>query len=346
MDLHENMKRLRYGYSFMRKKLIHLNLQLLYTCNFKCKICDFWHEPYNKYPQLSLDNIRTIAEKLKPISPLVISIGGGEPLIHKDIVEITKVLAKDNFPVMICNGWYVTPEIAKDLFSAGMYEISISVDFADAEKHDGQRGKQGAFDRALYALKTLHENRTEPHQRVHMISVIMDDNIDDIEKLILMSKDMGITFLNTFYSNCRGSKENRASFTNIRNKLLVLKNKYPEYVTLPGYIERLAEIDGEKKGIFPCYAGKNLFNIDSQGNVTRCIDRLEEQAGNILTDDISVLKKKLLEFHKNNDCGECWTSCRGSIETLMYGNGRLDNYKSYYHITKSVPIKKSSKVTA
>ena len=334
----DHYKKLQYVVAFHRKKLIHLNLQLLYNCNFQCKICDFWEEPFKSYPQLSIDQVRIIAQKLKMLGPLVISVGGGEPLLHKDLIGITEILSKNNFPVMICNGWFITPEVARNLFKAGMYEVSISVDYADSEKHDAQRGKKGAHERALNALKILHENRVYPDQRVHMISVIMDDNLDQVEPLIKIAKDMGITYLITFYSNARGVKENKTYHTDISKYLLSLKKQYKEFVALPGYVSQFTEAHTNPEGILPCYAGKNLFNIDSQGNVTRCIDRLDDVAGNILTDDMKIIRQNLYDQFKSSNCGECWTSCRGSIETLMYGKQKLENYIAYYKMTQDVPL--------
>ncbi len=332
-----NTKKLAYAYSFLRKQLIHLNLQLLYSCNFKCKICDFWKEPYARHPHLSVDQAKIISEKLKPLGPLVVSIGGGEPLLHKNLIEIIQIMAKDNFPVMICNGWYITPENAKELFRAGLHEVSISVDYASAEKHDEQRGKKGAFDHAISALETLQKNRAHADQRVHMISVIMDDNIDEVESLIKIAKSIGVTYLITFYSHGRGKKENRSLYTDISKRLLSLQKQYKEFVSIPEYIQRFAEVDNNA-GITPCYAGKNLFNIDSQGNVTRCIDMLEDVAGNILTDDLNVIKQNLHNQFKTNACGECWTSCRGSIETLRYGKQSISNLIVYYNMVKAVPL--------
>ncbi|MDR2208959.1 MAG: radical SAM protein [Azoarcus sp.] len=322
--------------------MIHLNLQLLNQCNFKCDICDFWKPPFSKMPQMSLEQIRLVAEKLRPLGPQFISIGGGEPLLHKELLEIIRVLGKDNFPIMICNGWYMTPEKARMLFEAGLYEVSISVDYASADKHDAQRNMPGAFDRALKALVMLKENRVHRYQRVHMISVVMEDNIDDIEPLVKMSKDMGITHLLTFYSNSRGRKEIRIASAEIARRLLDIQRRYPEFVSLPGYLARFAEADEAGHGIGPCYAGKNLFNIDCQGNVARCIDKLDDPAGNIFTDSIDQIVKVLNAQFRSQDCRQCWTSCRGSIEALLYGKQKIANLSAYYRMIKPVPLTKSA----
>ena len=318
---------------------MHLNLQLLYQCNFRCGICDFWKEEYRDHPRLTMPQIETISDKLKPLGPIVISVGGGEPLLHEDIIGVTRTLAKNNFPVMICNGWFMTPEIARGLFRAGMHEVSISLDYADPAKHDAQRGVKGAFDRAVSALETLAKNRVHSYQRVHMISVVMDDNIDEIEKLIGIAKSIGVTYLITFYSKRRGEKESRASRTDITRRLLELKKKYPEFVAISEFINRFADaqIDG---GVAPCYAGKNLFNIDCVGNVTRCIDRLDAVAGNIFTDDIGTIKKNLLSLRETDTCSACWTSCRGNIETMLYGRNKVRTFFEYGKIIEKIPLVK------
>lgn len=325
---YEGMKRLRYMYSFLRKRMVHLNLQILYTCNFRCKICDFWKAPYKDMPPISLEQVRLIAGKLKALGPLIISVGGGEPLLHPDLVEITRCLSRNNFPVMICNGWHVTAENARALFKAGMHEVSISVDYADPGKHDRQRGMEGAFQRALQALKILNENRVKSWQRVHMISVVMEDNLEDIASLAHLAKKIGVTYLVTRYSSGRGKKSARALPKDVGEYLVKLRKKHRYFISLPGYLERFGETT------YPCYAGKNLFNIDCQGDVTRCIDSLEEPVGNMISHDIFSLEEKLLEKHRVSKCDKCWTSCRGSIETLMYGKRRLYNLIQCYQITK------------
>ncbi|HAK59706.1 MAG TPA: hypothetical protein DCO77_04895, partial [Nitrospiraceae bacterium] len=268
--------------------------------------------------------------------------GGGEPLLHPELPEIVRALSKNHFPVMICNGWYVTPERARELFRAGLYEISISLDYADPAKHDQQRGTPGAFERAAQALEILHNNRAYPHQRVHMISVVMEDNLDEIEPLIGLAQKIGVTYLVTLYSHARGAKASRAPRKDVSAHLLGLRKKYPNFIGLRGYLSRFTDATSNGAKVVPCYAGKNLFNIDCQGNVTRCIDRLDDVAGNILTDDLASIERSLEDQYEANDCGECWTSCRGNIETLLYGPKRFTNLFDSHLVTKSVPLVRSS----
>ncbi|MBU1056465.1 MAG: radical SAM protein [Proteobacteria bacterium] len=333
----EHSKKIKYALSFIRKRIIHVNLQILYQCNFKCNICDFWKTPHTQKPLLSLSQVKIITEKLKDIGPQVISIGGGEPLLHPEVIEIARVLSKDNFGVMITNGWYVTKDIAQDLFKAGLYEISVSVDYADPKKHDKMRGKEGAFDRAVEALYILNKNRTHPYQRIHMITTVGDDNIEDIEPLIHLCKDIGVTYLISYYSNNRGNFKPVENEKTISDHLVSLHNKYRHFVALRDYLTGISKGNGNNDKPL-CFTGKNLINIDSQGSISLCIDRLDESAGNIFTDNMSTILHNLTKMHKTNTCNNCWTSCRGSIETILYGKQRLANLFDYYQMTREVKL--------
>lgn len=334
----EALKKGRYGLAFARRSLVHTNLQILYDCNFRCKICDFWHDRGDgQRPRMTAEQARIISDKLASIAPQIVSIGGGEPLLHPELMDIVSALSRHHIPVMICNGWYVNATNARELFERGMYEISVSCDYADPERHDRQRGMPGAHKRALAALKCLVDNRVHPEQRVHMISVVMDDNLDDIEQLVKMASDLGVTYLLTLYSHRRGALSPRDVPTHTTERLLELKARYPEFVVLRGYVARFSEAL-ENAGIGPCYAGKNLCNVDSQGQVSLCIDRVDEPVANLLTDDAKTVRRALLAAFERNDCRACWTSCRGTIETLMYGRDRLGNLRDYYAMAKPASL--------
>lgn len=294
---------------------------------------------------MSATDAHLISDKLNEIGPQIVSIGGGEPLLHPELMPIISSISRHHIPVMICNGWYINSDNARELFERGMYEVSVSCDYADPVKHDKQRGVEGAFHRAISALECLAKNRVHPEQRVHMISVVMEDNLDDIETLIKIAKDLGITYLLTLYSDKRGTLAARPSTAETSRRLLALKKRYAEFVVLRGYIDRFSEAL-ENEGIGPCYAGKNLCNVDCRGNVSLCIDRVQEPVANLLTDEAGAVRDALLLAHSRNECKSCWTSCRGTIETLMYGRDRLGNLLDYYQLAKPSALVKNPRRAA
>lgn len=328
-ELHYQHRSLRLGLAFFRRRLIHCNLQVTYRCNFRCQICDFWKRPYDPSDELTVDQVRRIGEKLNRLGTMVISLGGGEPLIREDLYQVIAALNKTNhFPILITNGWFVNETVAKDILRAGLQEISVSVDYADPAKHDAQRGCAGSWKRAINALELLNRYRPDRRNRVHMISVLMDDNLDDIEPLILLSRDLGVTYFVNLYSSGRGTKPSRAPDGKVTEKLRELKAKYPEFVSLTSYVERFDRAIAEG-GIGNCQAGYLAFNIGSRGEVSRCIDTIDEPVGNILTDDILDLRDRLRKAQGKGGCAQCWTSCRGFAECL-YMPPRIRQFREFY----------------
>ena len=103
-------RKLRYAWSLVAGRMLHVNLQILYNCNCRCRICDFWRGAYRDRPQMSVDQAAIVADKLNEIGPQIVSIGGGEPLLHPDLEALARTLARHHFPVLITNGTLVTPD--------------------------------------------------------------------------------------------------------------------------------------------------------------------------------------------------------------------------------------------
>ncbi|HUU69169.1 MAG TPA: radical SAM protein [Planctomycetota bacterium] len=332
-ELHYGYRGWRLVYGFLAKRLIHCNLQVTHRCNFRCQICDFWKDEHDPAQELSLHDIRVIARKLNRLGTLIVSLAGGEPLIRPDLYDIIRIMESENhFPVLITNGWFVNETVAKDILRAGLQEISVSVDYADAKKHDAQRGREGAWERAINALHLLHRSRPHRRSRVHMISVLMDDNLDDIEPLIRLSREIGVTYMVSLYSWNRGQKRHRLPGEKVTRHLLDLKRRYPEFVTLTSYIERLDEAI-EHGGIGNCQTGRLLLNIDSHGDVSRCIDTSEQPAANILSEDVREVCRKLGRVQREQDCAQCWTSCRGFAESMQQPP-RLRQFREFFESVK------------
>jgi len=329
-ELHYQYRCLRLGWGFLTGRFINCNLQITYRCNFKCQICDFWKEWHDPADELSLEDIQTIGRKLHELGTIIISLAGGEPLVREDIYDIITALnAAGHFPILITNGWYVDEAVARDILRAGLQEISVSVDYFDPARHDAQRGCPGAWDRAVRALELFHKHRPDRRNRVHMISVLMDDNLEDVEPLIRLCRELDVTYMITLYSWNRGTKARRLPDRSVTEYLLGLKRKYPEFVTLTTYIEHLDQAVTEG-GVGNCKTGRLLMNIDNRGNVARCTERLDEPVGNLLTEDVQTIRRRLWHVADTQHCAQCWTSCRGFAES-MFMRPRMRQYREFLH---------------
>ncbi|MBI5487218.1 MAG: radical SAM protein [Deltaproteobacteria bacterium] len=297
-------------YGMLRERPFLCNWQITYRCNLKCGICSFWRDPPSAREELDLDGVRAVAERLRPFAPLMLSMAGGEPLLRRDLPEIARLLARDHWFSLITNGWFLTRELAERLYDAGLQDIHVSLDYADPDRHDAQRGVRGSFARAVTALELLRDLRPDRRHRVHIMAVLLDDNVDEVEPLIRLAEDLGVSFELSLYSHRRGQKPVRVPGRPVAARLAELKRGHPAFVS---YRDYLAEFDRAvaADGMPACRAGRTFFNIDHRGRVSRCIDTNDQPSGSLLDQPLDVLLGRLRDQARFDPCSRCWTSCRG-----------------------------------
>jgi MoaA/NifB/PqqE/SkfB family radical SAM enzyme len=305
-----------------RKGMIQCNVMINYDCPCRCRICGFWRPPWRGEPPMAMGEARAVAARLRPLAPLAMCLVGGEPTLHPDLVDIAGLLSGDHYLDMVTNGSTMTPELARALYQAGLSEIGVSIDYASAALHDGQRGLPGLFDKAVAALGHLAAARAKPEQRVRLITVVMDDNLDQIEPLSAICRKLGIKHNLTVFVPGRGEGAPPADMAEAERLLKSVQSREPALTILPGYLEGFA---GRGRG--RCRSGECLMAVDPRGRLLRCLDRPEIQAGSLVEEDLGALLAKLRAMALADGCDECWTSCRGVVEPLVFGPGRLRNWR-------------------
>jgi MoaA/NifB/PqqE/SkfB family radical SAM enzyme len=97
------------------------------ACNLSCDGC------YRKNEKNSHKSLKVIKEELDVFTKLRIcdgvSIAGGDPLMHPDIIEIVKdVKARDLKPIINTNGLALTEELLHELKNAGVFGFTFHID--------------------------------------------------------------------------------------------------------------------------------------------------------------------------------------------------------------------------
>lgn len=131
-----------------------LMLEPLFQCNLACAGCgkiDYPKEILHKRMSIE-DAIKAVDECGAPI----VSIPGGEPLIHKEINQIVAaVIARKKFVYLCTNAILLAKRL--DDFSPNPYlTFSVHLD-GGRERHDESVCQQGAFDKAVDAIRAARE---------------------------------------------------------------------------------------------------------------------------------------------------------------------------------------------
>lgn len=317
--LHNAKKKVSLFSNYIRKKPVWCMWQVTYRCNFRCAFCNYWQYEVDRGMELTPDLYALGAEKLKEVGTMMISLAGGEPLLREDLADIVRALMPYHFVFLTTNGWLVTPEKANALFKAGIYGVSVSIDFADPKKHDERRGIKGAHERALSALRILSESRMADYQRVNLNCVLMHDNLDEIEDLIVLAKEHGALFMVQPYGKLKTGDEAFLPGEDVSRHLVRLWEKHRNFVSNREFLMRFDQHLDD--GVPGCRAGQAFFNIDNYGNVSKCVEFANDVVGNIIHDDVHKLMDGLNQKYRTNRCAGCWYNCRGEMESLYTWSG-------------------------
>lgn len=163
-----------------------LMLEPLFRCNLACPGCGKIDYPDHILNQrLSVEEAVGAAEECG--APMV-SIAGGEPLIHKEMGEIVAELVKRKKFVYLCtNALLLEKKI--DLFEPSPYlTFSIHLDGL-GEHHDRAVNKDGVFDKTVEAIKLVKAKGF----RVNINSTLFDNaTSDDAIALFDFATELGV----------------------------------------------------------------------------------------------------------------------------------------------------------
>ncbi len=312
-------KKARLLRAYFARRPVWCAWQVTYRCNFRCRICDYWREPHSAEEELSVADFARGARNLARSGSLLVNLAGGEPLLRSDLPEIVAAIARWHFPLLTTNGWRLQPERARELWQAGLWGASVSIDYPDAARHDSERGIGGAFDEAVRALETFRDTRTAPHQRVNLMAILTAENQDSLGEVVALADRMGVHFMVQPYGVLKTGDTSHRPRPPVSARLLDLRRRYRTFLSNPYFLSRFdAALDG---GIAGCRAGQATFNIDERGLVAKCVEDRQNPVGSIVETPMPILVRRLREKWRANTCRDCWYNCRGEVEALYSPRG-------------------------
>ena len=130
---------------------------LIRRCNLTCMHCYSISGDVDFPGELSTEQVYGVLDDLKAFGVPVLILSGGEPLLRRDIFDISKRAKEMGFFLCLStNGTLIEDWMAEKIAAAGYDYVGISIDGLK-ETHDVVRRKEGAFDRSIYALQLLRD---------------------------------------------------------------------------------------------------------------------------------------------------------------------------------------------
>ncbi|MDK1023727.1 MAG: heme d1 biosynthesis radical SAM protein NirJ [Gammaproteobacteria bacterium] len=263
---------------------------LIRRCNLACKHCYSISADIDFPGELTTQEVYAVMDDLKDYGVPVLILSGGEPLLRDDIYEIAKH-ARDMgfFTALSSNGTLIDAEHARKIAGIGFEYVGISLDGIGAV-HDKFRGKQGAYENALAAIRLLKKRDVKTGLRF----TLTEHNRDHFVPVIDLARDEGIDkfYLSHLNYGGRGNRNRKddvvhkatreavtylieRAFEDIqqgRNVDYVSGNNDADGVFLLFWVrkhfpEQASKIEAALKGWGGNGSGKTVANIDNLGDV-------------------------------------------------------------------------------
>ena len=153
--------------------------EVTYACNQNCVYCIA--KAGSPAPdELTEEEIDTVLDELIELKVGLINITGGEPLLKKDTtLYIARRASEHGIDLeLLTNGMLITPEVAEEVYEAGIRQAQVSLDCINPDVHDSQRGVKGAWEKAVRGIYNLKNVGVE----VMAAAVMNSENIKYFEK--------------------------------------------------------------------------------------------------------------------------------------------------------------------
>lgn len=127
--------------------------------------------------------------------PTILVFSGGEPLMRPDVWRLATHARGQGLAIALAtNGTKVDAAVAEQVRSTGFQRVSVSLDGADAETHDGFRGLAGSFKAACDGLRNLHAAGVA----TQVNCTVAKHNIDQLPRMRTLAMELGAEALHLF----------------------------------------------------------------------------------------------------------------------------------------------------
>jgi MoaA/NifB/PqqE/SkfB family radical SAM enzyme len=279
-------------------------------CNLACEYCNEFDDHSKPVP---LDTMRQRLDHLAGLGTNVITISGGEPLLHPDLDDIIAYVRKRGMIAgMITNGYLLTADRIKRLNRAGLDHLQISIDNVMPDEVSKKSLK--VLDRKLQLLAE--------HADFHVnINSVVGGGIRHPKDALVVGRralELGFTSTVGIIHDGEGQlqplrDEEREVYTTMRSM------EKSSYARINGFQDNIAH---GKENNWRCRAGSRYLYICEDGLVHYC----SQQRGypgkpllNYTRDDVRR------EYRTAKSCApRCTVACVHQVSTIDFWRGRQD----------------------
>ena len=303
---------------------VNVTWEITLKCNLHCAHClSDAGKPLED--ELTAGDCRRLVDQLTALKVFQVNIGGGEPFIREDFLDILSYAHEKGLVTCVStNGMLIDDGLAKWLSKLKMLYLQVSLDGATPAVNDPIRGK-GTFKKILNAIECLARQGVA----FSINAVLTRTNYPQLDHLRDMAEAYGAELrVSRFRPSGRG-KESKATLGPNKDQL----EAFAEWLERHDLVRTgdsffcLTSEHRRRKGLDMCGAAKMTCCISPTGDVYPCAF-LQEKAflvGNVRKQDFKDMWDNSLIFSRlrNLNVEACMTCsrfevCRGGCPAMAF----------------------------
>lgn len=234
--------------------------------------------------ELDTSTVKKVIDEALDMGAFIITFTEGDPMLREDIVELIEYVDKERAIVnMYTPGTEMTPEAAKKLKEAGLYNLLVSIYSTEPQKHDAIRSLEGAFEKATSAMKM----GLEAGLLVTMCTHVSPRNIEELPAMYEMATALGVHEFSLWESIPK--KPEDPILSDLQRKDIL--NMYQRINSTKGGPRIFANtyFEGQMLG---CMAGQRWMHLCVEGSVKPC-PYIPFSYGNVREESLKEIWKRM-----------------------------------------------------
>lgn len=276
-------------------------LVVVRRCNLSCTYCN---EFDNSSEAIDSSLLKKRLKKLKKLGTFAINLTGGEPTLHPDLPHLIAYCRQDlKFlkTSMITNGFFLEPELIKELNEAGLQDMQISIDGVNPNKT------------TVKVLKSLHKRLEylQEHARFNVVvsgvvgSCPPQESVDVIKTAKTMGFKPRVLLIHDQGGQIHLNDEELKAYQEIKK---MIPRSFPEFTS---YQDKMLESGSAP---FKCRGGSRYLYVDEFGKVSWCSQTRHVFSKPLMDYTEQDLKR---EFYSYKSCqDQCTLGCVRSASSM------------------------------
>ena len=248
------------------------------ACNARCGFCGFALDklPRESWQYVEREGALEAIDILYREAVRYLVLTGGEPMLHPDLLEIVQYAGNLGMKVLlVTNAGLLKPHRIRELGAAGLSSFIISIDAADAETHERNRGLPGVCERIREANALIDELGLHSTASVTMSRLVDYEALPDFLKSLgfkAVTFSYPLTLLNSNFLSFSDSDLVNYTDTELLQafeQVKALKQRFTVVNPSSSLAEMQRYVRGEEQR-FPCLGGFQYFYLDWHLDLWRC----------------------------------------------------------------------------